>query len=98
MLKTRNDFQNEDEYRKYTKSGDFLCQYVWKGKSRDQIIYDMALPNYEQAHLDEAMKNCDILNEHLGVELDRMILYLIDKNAPEDDFDPDEVLYIKRKQ
>ena len=97
LLKTREDFRNEDEYKAYTKTSDFLLLYSWKGKTKEQIIYEMALPEYEQEYLEEAMQSLAKRNEFSGMELDRLILHLIDLDAPVDEFDPDEVVFIERK-
>lgn len=78
MLKTRADFNNEDAYMDYTKSADFLCEYTWKGKTKEQIIHEMALPDYEQELLDEAMGYCGVEEKFLGIDLDRQILFLLD--------------------
>lgn len=78
LLKTREDFKSEDEYRKYTKTSDFLEEYSWKGKAREQIIQEMALPDYEQELLEEAMGYCGAKGEYSGIELDRHILLLLD--------------------
>lgn len=84
MLKTRADFNNEEEYRAYTKSGEFLTNYVWKGKSKEEIIFDMALLDPEQELLEEAMGYCGAKGEYLGIDLDRHILLLLDlKSHPE---------------
>lgn len=88
LVKTREDFNNEEAYKTYTKTGEFLCHYSWKGKTREQIIYDMALPDYEQKHLDEALGYCGARGEYLGIELDDHIVLLMNMNTPP--VDPDE--------
>ncbi|MDA2067943.1 hypothetical protein [Bacillus cereus] len=78
------------------KSIDFLLNYSWKGKDREQIIEEMELEDYEQKYLDQAMKELAIEGEYSGYHLDRRILLLIDIHEDEDDFDEDDVVYIKR--
>ncbi|WP_121639540.1 hypothetical protein [Virgibacillus sp. Bac330] len=97
MLKTRNDFNTEQEYRAYTKTSDFLLNYSWKGKTKEQVIYEMALPDYEQDYLEEAMEKLTKKDEFSGMALDNFILRRLDEDEEEEEFDPDEVLYIKRK-
>lgn len=75
LLKTRDDFQTEDEYRAYTKTSDFLLKYSWKGKTREQIIFDMALPDYEIKQLDQAMEIMKRQDNYLAIDLDRLIMW-----------------------
>ena len=44
----RKDFETKNEYRRYTKTSDFLLNYNWKNKSEQTIIHDMDLQPYEQ--------------------------------------------------
>lgn len=97
MLKTRADFNSEDEYKAYTKTSDFLINYIWKGKSREEIIHDMALPDYEQKHLDKALEYCEKREEYTGIELDSHIVLLMNMNTPPVDIDLDEVVFIERE-
>lgn len=76
LLKTRSDFQTEDDYRAYTKTSGFLLHYNWKGKTKEQIIYDMALPEYEVKHLDRALKLMEAQGNYQAIDLDRLIMWL----------------------
>lgn len=89
MINTREDFNSEDEYRAYTKTGEFLLHYSWKGKSKEQIIHEMALPDYEQKHFNEAIKYCSVKEEYSGIELDGYIVHLMNVNTPPVDLDED---------
>lgn len=77
----------------YIKSAEFLCNYCWKGKMREQIIQEMELVNYEIEYLGQAMEELKKENLYSGMDLDRRILLLIDMEEEEDDFDEDDVLY-----
>lgn len=80
----------------YTKSSKFLLDYSWKGKDREQIIQEMALPEYEQKYLDEAIKVLSSKNKFTGMDLDRYILSKLDDD--EDDvgeIDDDDIVYIR---
>ncbi|MCM3202693.1 hypothetical protein [Bacillus cereus] len=77
------------------KSIDFLSDYSWKGKDREQIIKEMELEDYEQKYLNQAMKELAAEEKYTGYDLDRRILLLIDMHEDEDDFDEDDVVYIR---
>ncbi|MEB9694870.1 MULTISPECIES: hypothetical protein [Bacillus cereus group] len=77
------------------KSIDFLSDYSWKGKDREQIIKEMELEDYEQKYLNQAMKELAAEGKYTGYDLDRRILLLIDMHEDEDDFDEDDVVYIR---
>ncbi|MFF1291262.1 hypothetical protein ACFVXR_27840 [Bacillus thuringiensis] len=77
------------------KSIDFLSDYSWKGKDREQIIHEMELEDYEQKYLDQAMQELVAEGKYTGYHLDRRILLLIDMHEDEDDFDEDDVIYIR---
>lgn len=79
----------------YKKSADFLFNYSWKGKARKQIIEEMELKDYEQEYLEKAMKELEIEQLYTGFDLDRRILVLIDMDEEDDDFDEDDVIYIR---
>lgn len=76
MLKTRSDFKTEDDYKAYAKTSEFLVNYSWEGKTREEIIFDMAMPDYEVRHLDEAMKMMEQEGNYKAIDLDRLIMYL----------------------
>ncbi|WP_242309688.1 hypothetical protein [Bacillus thuringiensis] len=77
------------------KSIDFLLNYSWRGKDREQIIKEMELEDYEQKYLDQAIKELAAEGKYTGYDLDRRILLLIDMHEDEDDFDEDDVVYIR---
>ncbi|WP_434180336.1 hypothetical protein [Bacillus thuringiensis] len=77
------------------KSIEFLSDYSWKGKDREQIIQEMGLEDYEQKYLDQAMQELVAEGKYTGYHLDRRILLLIDMHEDEDDFDEDDVVYIR---
>ncbi|MEF7637798.1 hypothetical protein [Bacillus thuringiensis] len=77
------------------KSIDFLSDYSWKGKDREQIIQEMELEDYEQKYLDLAMQELVAEGKYTGYHLDRRILLLIDMHEDDDDFDEDDVVYIR---
>ncbi|WP_176545977.1 hypothetical protein [Bacillus thuringiensis] len=79
----------------YIKSVEFLCNYCWKGKTREQIIQEMELVDYEIEYLDQAMEELKKENLYNGWDLDRRILFLIDMEE-EDDFDENDVLYMNQ--
>lgn len=79
----------------FSKSADFLLSYNWKNKDKEQIIKDMALPDYEKKYLDEAMRVNAEKNDYSGMGLDRYILRKLDEEE-DDDFNEEEVIFIKR--
>lgn len=97
MLKTRADFNSEDEYMTYTKTSEFLLAYSWEGKDKETIIREMALPDFEQEYLDKALEHLSKEKDYTGMALDRLIYLLMDLDEPEDDFDPDNVVFIERE-
>src|SRR5689334_829207 len=84
---------NEKDSLAWTKSADFLCNYSWEEKTKEQIIQEMKLVDYEVEYLDQAMEGLKKENLYSGMDLDRRILLLIDMEEEEDDFDEDDVLY-----
>ncbi|MBE3569054.1 MAG: hypothetical protein IMW92_02725 [Bacillales bacterium] len=90
----------ENDYKKnlpaYKKSSHFLFSYSWKGKTKEQIIIEMGLLDYEQVYLDDAMKELARRNQFSGYDLDRYILQRLDMEE-EDDFDPNDVIYLERR-
>lgn len=97
-LKTRKDFATESEYLDYTKSMEFLFGYSWENKSKSEIIYDMALEDYEIEYLERAMEDLKKKNDFSGMALDRYILKLIDMNEKEDDFNEEDVIFLEEEE
>ncbi|MEC0434412.1 hypothetical protein P8832_09590 [Bacillus subtilis] len=93
----RKDFETKNEYRRYTKTSDFLLNYNWKNKSEQTIIHDMDLQPYEQEFLQEAMNYLSKKNDFSGMALDRYIMEKIDAND-QDDFNPNEVIFVERDE
>ena len=56
----------------------------------------MALPDFEQEYLDEAMEFLNKGEDFSGMTLDRYILRRLDEDEETDDFDEDEVVFLKR--
>lgn len=84
------------ETRDYYKSAEFLLNYSWKGKTKEQIISDMRLDTDEQRYLDEAMKYNENKEDYSGMALDRYILQKLDEEDEEDDFDQNNTIFIHR--
>ncbi len=97
-LKNRSDFSTEKEYMAYTKTSDFLTNYSWKGKAKETIINEMALPEFEQVYLDEAMEYLGKENNFSGMALDRFILKRLDEDETPDEFNPDDIIFIEREE
>lgn len=76
MLKTRADFSSEDAYKTYVKTSEFLVNYSWEGKTKEEIIHDMAMPDYEVRHLEQAMELLSLEGNYQAIDLDRLIMYL----------------------
>ena len=93
----RKDFETKNEYRRYTKTSDFLLNYNWKNKSEQTIIHDMDLQPYEQEFLQKAMNYLSKKNDFSGMALDRYIMEKIDAND-QDDFNPNEVIFVERDE
>ncbi|MCY8497744.1 hypothetical protein P8917_10065 [Bacillus atrophaeus] len=93
----RKEFKTENDYRKYTKTSDFLLKYNWKNKSDKEIIQDMALEPHEQTYLCEAMNFLSKKNNFSGMALDRYIMEKIDADD-QDDFDINEVIFVERDE
>ena len=85
----------ENNRSSYTKSAEFLCAYSWEGKTKEQIIKEMALPDYEQVYLEDAMRELAPQKKFTGWDLDRYILQRLDMEE-DDDFDPDDVIFLDR--
>lgn len=90
--------------RKYAQSEDFLFNYSWEGKSKKQIIKDMALSKSEQSVLDAAIHELERYNENYklnkpknGYELDKLITQKLEETE-DDDWNEEEVEFIKRSE
>ncbi|GAK03908.1 hypothetical protein JCM19037_2269 [Geomicrobium sp. JCM 19037] len=79
----------------FTKKADFLLNYSRKNKTKDQVIKEMDLQDYEQIYLDEAMRHNEVKGDYTGMALDRYILQKLDEEQA-DNFDKDEVIYVNR--
>lgn len=62
--------RNEGNPLAYSKSAKFLLSYSWEGKSKEQIIEEMTLPDYEQDYLEDAMKELAKQGKFTGMDLD----------------------------
>lgn len=82
---------NEKNSVAWSKSADFLCNYSWEGKTKEQIIEEMVLPEYEIEYLDDAVKELAPQGKFTGMDLDHYILMRLDME--EEPFDEDDVLY-----
>lgn len=56
MLKTRNDFTSQAEYKKYTRSTEFMHTYKVYGKSAADIQSEMCFPINWMEFLEAATK------------------------------------------
>lgn len=84
---------NENHPLAWSKSADFLGNYSWEGKTKEQIIKEMALPDYEQKYVEDGMKELASQAKFTEFDLDHYILMRLDMEEEEDDFDEDDVLY-----
>lgn len=87
--------RNENDPLAYTKSPEFLLSYSWKGKSKEQIVKEMALPDYEERYLDDAMRELALQEKFSGMDLDEYFTLRIAMDE-EDDFNEDDVVYLER--
>lgn len=95
MLKKPSDFSSRREYMSYTKTSDFLLNYSWENKSIETIIFEMALPEFEQIYLGEALDELKGGNDFTGMTLDRFILRKLDEEE-KDDFDVEGIVFLER--
>lgn len=101
MLKKRTDFENVEDYAKYTESIDFLLQYSFKGKSLEEVIYDMALDvkGEETAAADvyaKLYKHGDN-GDFTGLVFDIGLQNWEEQNEPDWDI-PDDFIPLRRKE
>lgn len=89
--------RNDGNPKAYTKSAEFLVAYNWKGKSKDQIIQEMALPDYEQEYLDDAIKELTPKEKFTGMDLDEyFVLRMAMDEEDIGEIDDDDTIYRKR--
>lgn len=79
----------------YSKSAEFLFNYSWKGKTKEQIIEKMKLVDYESNYLEQAMNELEKERAFTGFDLTRRIYLLMDLNEKDDGFDENDVEYIR---
>lgn len=98
MSKDQNDFnQNEVVNKDYTKSAEFLLEYCWKGKTKEQIIVEMDLPDYEQVFLDAAINELTPLGKFTGMDLDQFIVQRLDEEDEDiGELNDPDIIYLKR--
>ena len=79
----------------HSKSGEFLCSYSWKGKSKEQIIDEMELPDYEQKYLEDAMRELAPQGKFIGMDLDE---YFVLRMAMDEEdvgpLDDEDIVYM----
>ena len=86
--------RNENNPLAWSKSSDFLCNYCWEGKTKEQIVKEMVLPDYEQEYLDDAMKELAPQGRFSGMDLDEY--FTLRMAMEEEDVGPindDDILY-----
>jgi len=98
QLKKKSDFENLEEYMAYTKTSEFLQQYSWKGKTKETIIQEMALPDFEQDFLDEALEVLSEQHKFSGMELDQFILQRLDESEATDDITLEEIMAMDKSE
>ncbi|ENQ3081194.1 hypothetical protein ACEOWG_004558 [Bacillus cereus] len=88
--------RNENNPLAWSKSADFLCNYSWEGKTKEQIIKEMALPDYEQKYLEDGMKELASQGKFTGMDLDGY--FVLRMAMDEEDVDPiddDDILFFR---
>ena len=85
MLKTRKNFQDDFDYKKYTRTLDFLEKYSWKQKGPIEVATDMAYEqdDLEYKYLPQAMKELSLERKYSGFDLDSKIVRFIEMNEDE---------------
>jgi hypothetical protein len=79
----------------HSKSAEFLCSYSWKGKSKEQIIDEMKLPDYERKYLEDAMHELAPQGKFTGMDLDEY--FVLRMAMDEEDVDPlddEDIVYM----
>lgn len=80
-----------------SKTAEFLLSYSWKGKSKEQIIQEMFLPDYEQIYVEAGMKELSLQGKFTGMDLDRFIVHQLDME--DEDIGPihdPDIVYLER--
>ena len=80
-----------------SKTAEFLLNYCWEGKSKEQIIQEMFLPDYEQEYVEAAMKELSPKGKFTGMDLDSFIVQQLDMEDEDigSVHDPD-IVYLER--
>lgn len=90
---------NNDNHVAYTKSANFLLNYSWKGKTKEQIIEEMKLLSYEQAYLDDAMKELAPQGKYAGMDLDEYFVLRMAMNEEDvEPFDDDDIIFERKNK
>lgn len=79
---------------KNKKSAEFLLNYSWEGKTKEQITLEMELPDYEQEYLEDAMNELGPKGKYSGMDLDSY--FVLRMAMDEDDVGPlndDDIIY-----
>ncbi len=80
-----------------SKTAGFLLNYCWEGKSKEQIIQEMFLPDYEQKYVEAAMKELSLKGKFTGMDLDSFIVQQLDME--DEDIGPvhdPDIVYLER--
>ena len=80
-----------------SKTAEFLLNYCWEGKSKEQIIQEMFLPDYEQEYVEAAMKELSPKGKFTGMDLDSFIVQQLDME--DEDIGPvhdPDIVYLER--
>ena len=80
-----------------SKTAEFLLNYRWEGKSKEQIIQEMFLPDYEQVYVERGMKKLSPQGKFTGMDLDQYIVRQLDME--DEDIGPvhdPDIIYLER--
>ncbi|MGG3801210.1 hypothetical protein [Metabacillus fastidiosus] len=76
MLKKRSDFESDLDYKKYTRSHEFLANYDITGKTPEQIQIDMCIDEdwfpYVQKALPILLEQQRITAYHMHWEVEKL--------------------------
>lgn len=81
MVKTRKDFQTEQEYKKYTRSVEFLESYSIEGKTIEELQVEMCFPKDWMHYIEQALAILKEKGEMQGMDL----MYTVDHLVIEDE-------------
>lgn len=73
MVKTRSDFDTEIDYKKYTRTVDFLATYRLTGKSVEQIVHDMCFPIEWTHYVKRALPILEKENNMTGFDMHHLV-------------------------